>query len=1386
MTYNCSHYGNKKDLFFHAAPNGTPVTTKAIISIASCIIPLVLVEMEEDARTSVPQFEDERPLFHSNQRPPGSSEPFVLSGSDVRVPYTINRYLRDYQRQGITFIYHNYAKSRGCILGDDMGLGKTVQVIGFLAAVLQKTGTWNDVENNRPQFLLSQKTSEQAKIQKVFLIVAPLSVLYNWKDELDTWGYFRVVVVHGVRKDEELARVQRGRCEVALTTYETFRLCLEQFNSIDWDAVIVDEAHKIKNHRSQITQAMKEMRCKVRVGLTGTVLQNNLEELWCVMDWANPRCLGSLAGFKNRFSEPIEHGHKHSVTKRSLAECRKAVQDLAKKLSRWFLRRTKALISDQLPKKDDRVVYCSLTDFQQTVYRAVLDTDDVTLLLQSSRNCHCSSGRPRKKCCYKLNADGVPVRHLYFSYLAILRKVANHVALLQTKEGTSKKQEKYVTAICEQVFKKFPDFTERCKQAAFEAMSDPMYSGKMKVLQKLLNHFIIKKDKVLLFSLSTKLLDILESYCMAEGLEFRRLDGNTKSKDRVKIVKEFNSSLDINLCLVSTLAGGLGLNFIGANVVVLFDPTWNPANDLQAIDRAYRIGQCRDVTVFRLISLGTVEEIIYLRQIYKQQLQSSVIGRENARRYFEAVQGTDGQAGELFGIHNLFRLQTDGTCLTHRILEREGQVEMGNMTAKTQAVDERMHEPDPLSADGFTERAGGSAVTGFKPAGVLDFSSASEDEDPCCSRPRTSEPHTAEEMEPGASCIGNSSLFTLLQKHIAQRIQQGTDSSEEDSSNQSQDEENWEKPTKIKGERSKTGWDLASKLQEKKEGDSACKPHGCRAQTKSDLTVNLVKQTHMEESAELEVLPQRAHEHGGNDWINGGKNNFHKFAEKRSEDDIESFSSSEDEVPQERVKLVKGPFPQENKPALKLPSGRDNTAQRSVRFTGLKNRNTLIKPGSDKTQSRERHTGTIDSLLGELQHVSYTHSNQKVVGSSRAEDCLSRAAIRDVFELNMHSQLPANQLLDLSETPSQLSEPMLADHSHGGQTPLAYDRPHMEHPVTHFIKTSYRQNNVTFIVGETPSSIRRQQLEKMARFFGSCSKDFAEEILKSDSEQRLNRLCCFYGQKSPEIKDIIKKTFSKPNAEPKQPTSSAPAKSGPARQRRTSKRAHPSSSLKLQVEIPTPKVKDQKRTLKKKRICGREIPEVHHHCSRDLTNNTIKTLSSTSDSDQNINGVSFFQPTSSGHLPQRSRAPTGESKINNGSSSPVRQPFEDQEYPSGSSPFSKMRCGPSSSTKNNNSLISDLIGDTSILNDLFKSKKKSVGQPREATTSTCTERAKSRGKDFWDILNEGNEESINKLTDLSEVEKICKSVNVSAMSRNNEKTKGSQLWKKNEKFLWKI
>ncbi|XP_046727466.1 DNA excision repair protein ERCC-6-like 2 isoform X2 [Silurus meridionalis] len=1267
-------------------------------------------------------FEDEKPAFHTNQNPSGPSEAFVLSGS-IQVPYTINRYLRDYQREGVKFIYDSYSKSRGCILGDDMGLGKTIQVISCLAAILQKTGTWKDVENNRPEFLLSQMPSNLSKVKKkVFLIVAPLSVLYNWKDELDTWGHFKTVVVHGVKKEEELARVNRGRFEIVLTTFETLRLCLDEFNSLDWAAVIVDEVHKLKNIKSQITQAMKGLKCKVRVGLTGTILQNNLEELWCVMDWANPGCLGSLGSFKNRFSEPIEQGQKHSATKRALAEGRKAVQVLAKILCRSFLRRTKALITDQLPKKDDRVVFCSMTDFQQAVYRAVLNTDDVRLLLQSSVKCPCNSGRSRQTCCYKLTSDGVPVRHIYFSYLAILRKIANHVALLQSKEGTSKKQEKYVAAICDQVFKKFPDFTERCKEAAFEAMSDPIYSGKMKVLQRLLNHFITRKDKVLLFSLSTKLLDVLENFCMAEGLEYRRLDGTTKSKDRIHIVKEFNSTSDINICLVSTMAGGLGLNFVGANVVILFDPTWNPANDLQAIDRAYRIGQCKDVKVFRFISLGTVEEIIYLRQIYKQQLQSSVIGNENAKRYFEAVQGADGQTGELFGIRNLFRLQTDGTCLTRRILEREGSVELGIMTTSTQAMDEKVQELDPVCVSTDPSGQQGNIPSStygtsarFSNAKVLEFSSSSEDEDPCSSRSKATYGKTEEEFRPNTAA--NMNLSALLMKHMTNGIQRSSESSEDSQSDTEPKVLNLKESKVAKG---KTDWFLSSDSEEEMGKAKKVCDHDC-----------------MEESEERE-LHHSSYTKAQPRGRDGTKEDqrperavlaIHK---QRYNDEVESFDSSEDEAPVRRVKFKK---------SIRRPFGAQNSAKKSVQFTGLKWPTVHSrKPPITETNS------TIDTLLGGFQEVSYTHSNQKVVGSSRAENHLSRAALRDVFELSTNSQLPANHLHDTSE----LSEPK--DGYKEVEMPEGHDKTFLKHQVTHTIKPSIHTKSATISVGETPAAVRKQQLEEMARFFKAKSvQEFAEELVKCSSAQRLSRLCEFYSHSSPELADIIQKTFSKPVTELKPSISPPTAACSTSRKSPTSKKTLVNSVQRTHDETETGTSRKIRRTK------AQNAKDVYHHSAgqTELKNNCLslpdskeQNPSSSKDSQTNANACNSNTTSSTTEFPLLSKDTRAD--------------------------------------KNSNTTLSDLIGDTSILDDFFK-QKRSTTRPKPATAPipSPTERAKSRCKDFWDILNEENEESINKLTDLTQVEKLCRTVNVSAKPKSESQLENSQLWKKNEKFLWK-
>ncbi|XP_068857518.1 DNA excision repair protein ERCC-6-like 2 isoform X2 [Aphelocoma coerulescens] len=1073
----------------------------------------------------------EKPYF-PDQNLPSPAVAFKLSDNGDFIPYTINRYLRDYQREGAQFLYKHYANKRGCILGDDMGLGKTIQVISFLAAVLHKKGTREDIENNMPEFLLrTMKKGSDCNPKKTFLIVAPLSVLYNWKDELDTWGYFKVAVLHGSKKDDDMCRIKQGKYEVALTTYEILRLYLDEFNSIEWSAVIVDEAHRIKNPKAQITQTMKSLKCSVRIGLTGTILQNNMKELWCVMDWAVPGLLGSREHFKKKFSDPVEHGQRHTATKRELATGRKAMVKLARKMSGWFLRRTKALISDQLPKKEDRMVFCSLTEFQKAVYQAVLETDDVTLVLRAGEPCSCNSGRKRKNCCYKVNAHGETIKSLRFSYLMILQKVANHAALLQT-DNTSKLQEAHIKRVCSQVFSSFPDFVQLSKDAAFETISDPKYSGKMKVLQQLLNHFRKNKDKVLLFSFSTKLLDVLEQYCMASGLDYRRLDGNTKSEDRIRIVREFNSIQEINICLVSTMAGGLGLNFVGANVVILFDPTWNPANDLQAIDRAYRIGQYRAVKVFRLISLGTVEEMMYLRQVYKQQLHCAVIGTENARRYFEAVQGSKEHQGELFGIHNLFKLRTHGSCLTKDILEREGRVEAGVITAATwlkeenrSCSSEKYEQPDckedgdPQSIQAQLKREDTDFWDDFSDDDILESSVKK------CDRRKPSNGNNFM-VTKGQLSLMQCGFSKLLQREI-ETTKEGDDNY--NSHNSSSDDhtvtkivnskhDDFQKRQTIvpvlehgkavlspsgtdKQDMHSTDWLGLSGSEE--EGDRKSEDQGISKQcdivmeTESSseedddvifpTQVEVCQQPVLTKEVEIhrstsENCEELAKEKAGFVFKGNSRqfgfpstesnfSNAMSFEDIKNDTDLKAASDVSDESDDielsrnsESRKLGTLNFPkckeidnvsksllQAKKPNRKgkeggsqnideFSSSEDNFPVEKIhgRKQSCKHKQrrgrvqfgckmlcpiqdtsvAQMKPSNyamhrtyaSKTvfEHQEQKMESMDKYLDGVQEVAYIHSNQNVVGPSKAENHLSRWAVRDVFELKQFSQLPAN------------------------------------------------------------------------------------------------------------------------------------------------------------------------------------------------------------------------------------------------------------------------------------------------------------------------------------------------------------------------------------------
>ncbi|XP_073527082.1 DNA excision repair protein ERCC-6-like 2 [Phyllobates terribilis] len=1334
--------------------------------------------MFDDEDLEKPQFPDRKPA--------APAKDFPLSNTGVCVPYTINRYLRDYQREGVQFLYEHYARSTGCILGDDMGLGKTIQVISLLAAVLHKKGTREDIENNMPAFLLRtmRKEHSPASTKRVFLIVSPLSVLFNWRDELETWGYFKLTVIHGNRKDYELVRLKQGKYEIALTTYETLRLCLDDLNSIQWSAVIVDEVHKIKNPKARVTEVMKALRCKIRIGLTGTILQNNMEELWCVMDWAVPGCLGDKKQFIEKYSHPIELGQRHNATKRELATGRKVMQNLTVKMSSLFLRRTKALISSQLPKKEDRIVYCSLSEFQKAVYQTVLETPDISLALRGSERCSCNSGKKRRNCCYRENQYGESVKTLYFSYIAILRKVANHAALLQSDSATSKKQVDHIERICSEVFSKFPEFIQQSKEAAFETISDPKYSGKMKVLQQLLNHCRKNKDKVLLFSFSTKLLDVLERYCMASGLEYRRLDGGTKAEDRVKIVKEFNSMQDVNICLVSTMAGGLGLNFVGANVVVVFDPTWNPANDLQAIDRAYRIGQSRDVKVLRLISLGTVEEIIYLRQVYKQQLHCAAIGSENAKRYFKAVQGSKEHKGELFGVHNLFKLRTQGTCLTRDILEREGQIEAG-IRSTTMFVSQQSSSDDTNmeAATEANEETRDVKSNRQIEKEAFDFSSDSDDDIREANKKSNKISVNAE----------NVKQFTLQQCGFSALLQKGpweqdknAELSDNSTSKLSDGKRNKSVTIQNSSRKSdqyqrvdKTDWNISSDSGEESGSTIHRKkkfPKAIRAvveaSSSSDESDNIVFPTQVHKnrrtmlpksenskSPDLKYNIQQATDSSIDciseesddiaipskslsDQSNLKHEHCHRNMDaERNSQTIESFSSSDDDQLQSKKMCIDN---EEQTPK----TGKVRTQNSVFRWKSFrKNEDHCVT----ENQVQKENMGTLDQILDGVAEVAYIHSNQKVVGSSKAENHMSRWAVRDVFEFNQFSQLPANITAHAVEKCTLTNEDEVSQQS---KDESAEDISHIMNRVIHKEKKVLHTGNTMFLVGDTPKVIRKRHFEQMVVHFKMASaEELARHFVSVKSHVRQDMLREFYTKRYSEVSDLY------PNQDPiiANEKKESKSKTNLKKMKRRTKCINTSPKYTSKM-IPT------SGNLDNSDDCARKN-EIYFTKMDHLTDtrNTEPSLNMTMEKSSNDHKRKQFLYT---ELKMTEPGTSFSKEIN----------YVTDDH------LLKQESLPGKTRKDS---VADLLGDTSILDDLFNSQGNyRLGVPQ--TSSQCepaTTKPRQRSKDFWDILNEQNDESINRLTDLSVIQKVCESSILPSVSKKD--SWNNSMWAKNEKFLWR-
>ncbi|EGG03201.1 uncharacterized protein MELLADRAFT_90365 [Melampsora larici-populina 98AG31] len=635
---------------------------------------------------SYPRIEiDTRPNF-----PIENAEQDSIGALDFADGFTltanINRFLRSYQRDGVNFLLSHYQARNGAILADDMGLGKTIQVISFLAVIMAKTGNVQDVGRRRQKVNASKKSYRPSALGPTCLVICPNSVIDNWARELETVGILSSTtdVAHTLR------RFKAGAYDILISGFNCATRMIDEIYDLDFSVVIVDEAQRLKNPTTATYRACQRFKTNVRFGLTvrsdyfvqrgftvllcKTILReytiSNLEEfqhaqsdflvhttsseLHTLFDWARPFALGTYHMWKAFVSDPILHSRKANASRseiklgkaRALALVNNCWPDLQ-------LRRTKAEILHELPSKSDRIVLCPMTASQRTAYKNLLASDDVVNMMKHTEPCPCGRKNtkrqplPRGKCCDQGWSKRI------FQNLTVCMKIANHLALLYpNKEDRTEKYDQDR----EFIKKLFPgDWTHR--KHHYSADADTELCGKWLVLKPLLQQWKKEGAKVLIFSQWTKMMDILSYWLEQDFPGFVRLDGKVPTAERMARVDEFQRDPDKFIFLASTLAGGVGLNLTAANKVVIFDPSWNPSSDAQAMDRVCRIGQKRSVECLRLIALGTAEELIYHRQVYKTHLAEVANTARQPARKFIGVQGDKKDQGNMWGVKNIFRLE---------------------------------------------------------------------------------------------------------------------------------------------------------------------------------------------------------------------------------------------------------------------------------------------------------------------------------------------------------------------------------------------------------------------------------------------------------------------------------------------------------------------------------------------------------------------------------------------------------------------------------------------------------------------------------------------------------------------------------------------------------
>jgi len=519
--------------------------------------------------------------------------------------------MRDYQVQGLNWMISLYENGINGILADEMGLGKTLQTIAFLGYLRYVQG-----------------------VSGPHLIAVPKSTLDNWDREFKRWTpEVKVLILQGAKEERgELVkeRLLTQDFDVCVTSYEIVLREKTHLKKFAWEYIIIDEAHRIKNEESMLAQIIRIFNSRNRLLITGTPLQNNLHELWALLNFLLPDVFADSQAFDSWFaSHESESGNKGEDT---------VVQQLHKVLRPFLLRRVKADVEKSLLPKKEINIYVGMSEMQVRWYQKILEKDIDAV--------NGAAGNRESK-----------TRLL--NIVMQLRKCCNHPYLFEGAEPG-------------------PPYTTD-EHLVFNA-------GKMVMLDRLLGRLREQNSRVLIFSQMSRVLDILEDYCVFRDYKYCRIDGQTAHQDRIAAIDDYSRpDSDKFVFLLTTRAGGLGINLTAADIVVLYDSDWNPQADLQAMDRAHRIGQTKQVVVFRFVTENAIEEKVLERAAQKLRLDQLVIQQGRAQSKASAAANKDDLLTMIqHGAEAVFQKTEGGTMTDTDIDEilKRGEERTANLNAR--------------------------------------------------------------------------------------------------------------------------------------------------------------------------------------------------------------------------------------------------------------------------------------------------------------------------------------------------------------------------------------------------------------------------------------------------------------------------------------------------------------------------------------------------------------------------------------------------------------------------------------------------------------------------------------------------------------------------------